>query len=139
MRTTCLLLLLFQLSACAISNKTNFAHSAAPGIEDLNVPENFNYANITDVKVDLQFQGRSFDDGPPVKYKILGVDEQNRKDLLAEGLIDEKGKVETGMFIPLHFKDLVLQVDYRSRTYELSLKKRPKISQIIWMDYEGLF
>ena len=108
-------------------------------MEELQVPNGFNYKNVTDVKVALQFQGRDFEDGPTATYKILGVDEKKARDLLVSGQISEKGKIETGMFIPLHFTELVLQVNYGPRTYEMPLKKRPIIAQIIWMDYEGLF
>ena len=138
MRTTGLLILVLLMSSCAITNKNSMANSPS-GMENLQVPDGFNYENVTDVKVALQFQGRDFEDGPTATYKILGVDEKKSRDLLVQGQISEKGKVETGMFIPLHFKDLVLQVDYGPRTYEMSLKKRPVIAQIIWMDYEGLF
>lgn len=138
MRTAILLLLVFQLSSCATANKASSAH-ISPGMEELVVPDNFNYANVTDVKVELQFQGRDFEDGPRATYKILGLDDKKRKDLLVQGEINEKGQVETGMFIPLHFKELVLEVDYGPRTYQMPLKKRPNIRQIIWMDYEGLF
>jgi hypothetical protein len=138
MRTAILLLLVFQLSSCATANKASSAH-ISPGMGELVVPDNFSYANVTDVKVELQFQGRDFEDGPRATYKILGLDDKKRKDLLVQGEINEKGQVETGMFIPLHFKELVLEVDYGPRTYQMPLKKRPNIRQIIWMDYEGLF
>lgn len=138
MRILGLFILVLLMSSCAISHKNNMANSPA-GMENLHVPDGFNYENITDVKVALQFQGRDFEDGPMATYKILGVDEKKARDLLVSGQISEKGKIETGMFIPLHFTDLVLQVNYGPRTYEMPLKKRPVIAQIIWMDYEGLF
>ena len=138
MRTTCLLMLVLLMSSCALSHKNSMASSPA-GMENLQVPDGFSYQNVTDVKVALQIQGRDFEDGPTATYKILGVDEKKARDLLVQGEISEKGKIETGMFIPLHFTKLVLQVNYGPRTYEMSLKKRPLIAQIIWMDYEGLF
>lgn len=138
MRITGLFILVLLMSSCAISHKNSIANSPS-SMEDLQVANGFNYENVTDVKVALQFQGRDFEDGPTATYKILGVDEKKARDLLVQGQISEKGKIETGMFIPLHFTDLVLEVRYGPRTYEMPLKKRPVIAQIIWMDYEGLF
>ena len=81
-------------------------------MEDLVVPEGFNYQMFEQIGMDLTFKLKNGETAEGANIELIGFNEDEQMDVLNRGIADESGKWETKVDVPFHFENFALKVDY---------------------------
>ncbi|MEM8907020.1 MAG: hypothetical protein AAGD05_04165 [Bacteroidota bacterium] len=97
-------------------------------VEDINVPDGFNFGVFTTVKIKMNYIDNSSNPAPSVLYTIMGLSVTGETEALHSGSSGDQTTAELTVNIPNHFKDIVIKTTWDGTTKYFEYPVSPTIN-----------
>lgn len=101
------------------------------GIEDINVPDGFNFQTEKEVQFDLTTVDSSGAAYGPIKFKIFGVKSNGETDEIFSGASNAQGAFEMTLNISIHFQKVVIATNHEGSIFQNEYDVTDVISAVL--------